>query len=102
MGYLEVVGGVGEGNFAPDTGLTRQEAAVMLARLANAIGQPLPPSAPTFADNAAISSWATDAVGQMQAAGIMGGTGNNNFSPQGDYTREQSIITILRLFEMLN
>jgi|GEM_PF-418207 len=97
VGYLGVVEGVGGGNFAPDNTLTREQAAVMLARLANVMGQPIPPSAPTFADNAQISSWAVDAVGQMQAAGIMGGTGNNQFTPRGDYTREQSIVTMLRL-----
>ena len=53
----------------------------MLARLADAIGQPLPASAPTFADNAQLSSWAVDGVGQIQAAGIMTGVGNNNFAP---------------------
>jgi len=101
MGYLGIVTGVGGGNFAPNSTLTREQAAVMLARLAEVIGQPLPPSAPTFADNAQISSWAADGVGQMQASGIMGGVGNNQFSPSGDYTREQSIVTILRLFDML-
>jgi len=102
MGYLEVVTGVGGGNFAPNDGLTREQAAVMIARLAYAIGQPLPQAAPTFADNAAISPWAVDAVGQMQTTGIMGGVGDNNFAPGGDYTREQSIITMLRLFEIVN
>jgi len=102
MGYLGVVTGVGGGNFAPNNTLTREQAAVMLARLANAIGQPLPQSAPTFADNNQISSWAIDAVGQIQAAGIMGGVGNNQFAPNGDYTREQSIVTMMRLFDILN
>jgi len=102
MGGLGVVTGVGGGNFAPNNTLTREQAAVMLARLAYAIGQPLPQSAPTFADNASMSSWSVDSVGQIQAAGIMGGTGNNNFFPSGEYTREQSIITMLRLFEILN
>ncbi|MCL2217885.1 MAG: S-layer homology domain-containing protein [Defluviitaleaceae bacterium] len=101
MGYLGVVTGVGGGNFNPSGNLNREQAAVMLSRLANVIGQPLPPSAPTFADNAQISSWALDSVGQIQATGIMGGVGNNQFAPQGDYTREQSIITILRLYEMV-
>ena len=101
MGYLGVVTGVGGGNFAPNNSLTREQAAVMLARLADVIDQPIPSSTPTFADNNQISSWAVDAVGQMQATGIMGGVGNNNFAPQGDYTREQSIITILRLFDLL-
>ena len=102
MGYLGVVTGVGNGSFAPNDGLTREQAAVMLARLADAMGQPLPSSVPTFADNVDISSWAVSGVGQMQAAAIMGGVGNNQFSPRGDYTREQSIITILRLFDILN
>ena len=102
MAYLGVVQGVGGGNFAPDNQLTREQAAVMLARLANAIGQPLPPADPTFADNADVSDWAVDAVGQMQASGIMGGVGENRFAPGGDYTREQSIITILRLFDILD
>ena len=102
MGYLGVVTGVGGGNFAPNNGITREQAAVMIARLAYAIGQPLLSSAPTFADNNLVSSWAVDAVGQMQATGIMGGVGNNQFAPRGDYTREQSIITMLRLFEILN
>ena len=31
------------------------------------------------------------------AAGIMNGTGNGNFSPLASYTREQSILTIVRL-----
>jgi len=102
MGYLGVVTGVGGGNFAPNSTLTREQAATMLTRLAEAIGQPLPPSAPTFADNAQISSWAVDGVGQMQESGIMGGVGDNQFSPNGDYTREQSIVTMMRLFDLLN
>jgi len=102
MGYLGVVSGVGDGNFAPNDGITREQAAVMIARLANVIGQPLPQSDPTFADNNQISSWAVEAVGQVQAIGIMGGVGNNNFAPSADYTREQSIVTMLRLFDFLD
>ena len=102
MGYLGVVTGVGYGNFAPNSTLTREQAAVMLARLANVLEQPLPPSAPTFADNAQLSSWAVDGVGEMQASGIMGGVGDNRFDPQGLYTREQSIVTMMRLFDLLN
>ncbi|MDR2167990.1 MAG: S-layer homology domain-containing protein [Clostridiales bacterium] len=98
--YLGIVTGVGGGRFDPDAPLTREQAAVMLSRLANAIFQPLAMQPPTFADNAAISSWAVEAVGQVQSGGIMGDTGNNQFSPQGIYTREQSIITILRIFDL--
>ena len=101
MGGLGVVSGVGGGNFAPDDALTREQAGVMLAGLAYAIGQPLPDSQADFADNALISPWAMESVGQMQTAGIMGGVGNNMFAPSDPYTREQSIVTILRLFDIL-
>ena len=99
---IGVVQGVGDGRFNPTGTLTREQAATMLARLAYAIGSPLPEQAATFADNDAISYWAIDAVGQVQAAGIMGGVGDNRFAPSGSYTREQSIVTILRLFELLS
>ena len=31
----------------------------------------------------------------------MSGVGNNTFDPQGTYTREQSIVTVLRLFDVV-
>ena len=37
----------------------------------------------------------------MQSIGIMGGTGDNNFSPTIDFTIQQSIVTILRLYDFL-
>ena len=102
MGYLGVVTGVGGGNFNPNGQLTREQAAVMLARLAEAMGRRITPTNLTFADNAQIATWAREAVGQMQSAGIMSGVGNNQFAPQGDYTREQSIVTIMRLYDFVN
>jgi len=102
MGALEVVNGVGDGDFAPDNPLTRQEAATMLARLAVAIGKPLEKKEATFYDNGEIAEWAIIAVGQMQASGVMGGTGNNRFQPEDPYTREQSIVTILRMYNIMS
>lgn len=99
MAGLGVVTGVGEGRFDPDGTLTREQAATMLSRLAAAMGRPLTAQAPTFADSAAVSTWAVDAVGQMQGSGIMGGVGDNAFDPQGSYSREQSMLTMLRLYE---
>jgi len=99
MGALGVVNGVGNNNFAPNATLTREQAAVILARLAAEIGKPFAEQPPEFADNASISRWAQVQVGQVQAAGIMGGVGNNNFNPEGSYTREQSILTMLRLYQ---
>jgi len=102
MAYLGVVTGVGNNNFNPDGTITREQAAVLLARLAEAIGQPFPTATPTFADNADIASWAVDGVGAAQAAEVVGGVGDNSFNPQGTFTREQSIITMVRMFDLMN
>ena len=97
MAALGVVLGVGNNKFDPDAKLTREQAATMLARLANVMGKPIAKQPSTFRDNAEISSWASEAVGQMLVSGVMNGTGNNTFSPKAEYTREQSILTMLRM-----
>ena len=101
MAAIGVVQGIGYGYFHPNGLLTREQAATMLSRLADALGKPLSGSAPTFSDNSSISSWAYDAVGQMQASGVMGGIGFGLFGPKHNYTREQSIVTIWRLCELI-
>ena len=101
MAGLGVVNGVGGGKFDPNGTLTREQAATILARLAEAMGHPLPQAAPAFSDSAAISSWAAAGVGQVQAAGIMAGDGSV-FIPQSAYTREQCILTALRLYNLVN
>lgn len=101
MASAKVVNGVGNGAFDPDGQLTREQAATMLARLSAVLDKPLTASEPTFADNADVAGWAMPFVGQMQASGIMGGTGNNQFSPKQSYTREQSVVTIMRLYGMI-
>ncbi len=102
MAGLGVVNGVGEGNFAPLSPLTREQAATILARLSAAMGNTLSITTPTFSDKDLISTWALDAVGQVQIASIMNGVGENKFDPAGPYTREQSILTMLRLYNSLD
>jgi len=97
--FIGVVAGVGDNKFDPNATLTREQAATMLSRLSDLLDKPFPIQAPTFADNNRISGWAFDNVGRVQAAGIMGGVGNNTFDPLAQYTREQSIITIKRTYD---
>ena len=101
MAALKVVEGVGGGMFEPNSPLTREQAATMLSRLAETMGQPFPDKESTFADKGNFESWSAARIGQIQAAGIMDGVGNNTFSPKTDYTREQSITTMLRMFNKM-
>ena len=98
MGYIGVVRGVGNNRFNPDGFITREQAATMLSRLTNTVAMILPTNNAMFNDNSAIANWAMDHVGQMQSSGIMGGVGGNRFDPQGRYTIEQSITTMLRVY----
>jgi hypothetical protein len=101
MGALEVISGHGDGTFGPDDPLQRQHAARILARLANSLDKPLTPYTATFSDMNLAASWAEAEIGQMQLSRIMTGHGDGTFGPTGDYTREQSIVTILRLYDIL-
>lgn len=99
MAALGVVSGVGGGAFDPDGPMTREQAATILARLSNAMGKPLSGGSHPFTDG--VASWADAAVGQVYQAGIMTGTGDTTFSPQGEYTRMQSIVTLMRLYALV-
>lgn len=97
---IGVVTGIGNGNFNPYGLLTREQSAVMLYKLANELGEDLDLVNPTFNDNDLISLWAYSSVGAIQKAEIMKGVGDNNFSPTGTLTVEQSILIAYRLFEI--
>ena len=97
MGGLGVVTGVGEGRFHPDALLTREQAAVILTNLSRAMGKELSAAMPDFTDHDAISAWALEQVGQVQQAGIMNGVDQGRFAPKDPYTREQSIVTMMRM-----
>jgi len=101
MAAVGVVDSAGPARFSPGSNLTREQAATMLTRLMGAIGRPLPKQDTAFTDNSSISGTAYEAVGQMQRAGIMNGTGTDGFSPKKPYTREQGILTILRAFDIV-
>lgn len=100
MGGLDVVAGVGDGRFAPDRPLTREQASVILSKLMTALDLPVASAQAAYSDMGEVSDWARTSVGKMQQSGIMGGTGNNLFSPAAFYTREQCITTLLKVYDL--
>lgn len=81
--------------------LTRQEAAVMLARTYRAYGGEAPgtwkPS--SFTDQRDIANWAMNDVQLMNHLGIMSGDQNGRFNPLGIFTAEECYVTLVRLYE---
>ena len=94
---LGIVNGRGDGRFDPHGAITREEAAKMLGVTAEKLGRTLRGSH-TYADAAQIAAFAVPYVGCVTAADVMGGVGGNTFHPKGNYTREQAIVTMLRLY----
>ncbi len=76
-----IVSGIGNGKFAPDRAVTREEIAVIFTNYARATGYKLPITreAITFADASTIGSIYQTTVTAMQQAGVMmGGSGNKS------------------------
>jgi hypothetical protein len=108
MGYIEwasknnIVKGIGNGNFAPDQAITREQMAVIMSNYANAMDIMLTQThgENTFADMAKISDYANDAVQQMQMEGILRGKNGNLFDPQGTATRAEVSAVLHRFVEL--
>lgn len=97
---LGIVNGRGNSTFDPYSTITRQEAAGFLMRAAKVLGADMTQTSSTdFADAGYVDVWFQDAVNFVHAINVMSGTGDNAFSPFGTYTREQSYVTIYRLFK---
>lgn len=93
---LGIINGYGNGQFGTNDLLTREQAATMLKRLADACGIELPAGSNPFSDN--IAAWALDGVTACNAAKIMSGYGNGLFGAKDNYTVEQSLLTMYRTY----
>lgn len=85
----------------PHDPITREQAATMLARLAQVLGKPLSKAASTpFIDG--VSDWAKDNVSRVYNTGIMTGTSATTFSASSNFTIEQSIIAMVRMADYVS
>jgi len=98
---LGIVNGVGGDRFDPNASLNRQMAAVITVNLFDALEIYLPKESATFADIGVIANWAREAVGQVQAAEIMLGTGDKRFDPLQVFSRQQAIVVLMRLCDFV-
>lgn len=99
--YFGVVNGTGDGaTYNPDASITRQEAACMLMRSYRVVDDtPVEGDPARFQDSGQIADWAGADVGAAEALGVMQGTDAGTFDPLGAYTREQAVLTFVRLYD---
>ena len=95
------VSGVGEGMFAPDASITREQMALILYRYAgspDASGMALK----EFADGDSVSAYAVDAVRWAVHEGLISGMENNTLAPQGTATRAQVAQILMNFHQKLD
>lgn len=99
---LNIITGYEDGSFRPGSPITRQEAATMLLRVYRIYDKQqllsVSDTAINYSDANLIGPWAKEAVTLMSNHHIMNGTDTSTFSPDLHYTREQCIVTFLRLY----
>ena len=98
LNSLGIINGYGDGTFGGGNSITREEAAAILVRTAKFLGLSDSFDTHIYTDDAEVSDWAKADVSAASNLGIMLGVGDNRFEPQGAYTVEQAIVTMLRLY----
>lgn len=89
-----IVSGYDENTFGPNDLITREQAAVIIARAAQleaAAGEL------NFTDSKAISPWATPGVAAAFKSGFISGYPDGSFRPQGNTTRAEAAVIIGKL-----
>ena len=94
-----ITSGTGDGNFSPNTAITREQLAAILMNYAQYKGQDTSARATldTYNDATAISSWANDVMSWAVAEGLLTGVTADTLQPQGAATRAQ-VAAILQRF----
>jgi hypothetical protein len=98
-----IVSGRSDGTFGVDKAVTNEEMAVILARTLKTLGVS-PKTQKTyvaFKDDAAISSYAKEAVQQLYEMGIVNGTSDGSFNPKAPATRAQTAVLVDRILTLL-
>lgn len=94
-----LINGVSDTEFGLGKVVTRQDAAVILYRAAQAMGIELDGgSVKSFSDKDAVADYAEEAVAAMSAAGIIEGNEDGEFMPLNGCTRAQAAVIIYRMF----
>lgn len=97
----KIVSGMGEGLFAPNMEITREQMVAMLYNYAKYRGYDVTASADlsAFADTASVSTWAQPAMQWAVAEGYISGMGDSQLAPQGTATRAEIASVIMRFME---
>ncbi|USF29229.1 S-layer homology domain-containing protein [Clostridium sp. MD294] len=91
-GYVQ---GDASGTFRPGSAVSRQEAAMMLARLKGYEDDEA--ASYGYTDRWAMANWAVGAIGAVSRNGVMSGYPDKTFRPQRDLTRAEAVAALQKV-----
>ncbi|MGE5390160.1 MAG: InlB B-repeat-containing protein [Deltaproteobacteria bacterium] len=91
------VSGYSDGTIRPGQSITRQEAAVMIAKILG-IASGAQGSVSRYKDQNSIDSWSRDAVAAVVARGYMGGYPDNTFRPKSFIKRAEAAVVMRAVY----
>lgn len=99
-----IISGMGNGKFAPNEKITREQMAAMVIRAiqykdASVLDGVKAPA--SFKDSNKVSNFAKDYVGKAAALKLVNGYADQTFAPKADTTRAQSAVILYRLLDAL-
>ncbi len=94
-----ITSGYGDGVFAPDDYVTREQLVVFLMRYVGYKKIDMSYTKSHFTDNDEISDWAKESVHWAKENGIITGRDDGSFDPDGDATRGEIAAVFMRLCE---
>lgn len=92
-----LVSGLGDGIFDPYANIKREDAALIVYRLLDALGR-APIGSKVFSDRSEISAHARSAISALGSSGIVSGTGNGSFKPKDFITRAEAAQLLYNAF----
>ena len=100
---LDIVNGVAEGAFAPDTILTREQMAIMISRTLDACGVALESKGAKqpFSDISDLSEGVRDCIQTLYEAQVVSGYGDNRFYPARKLTVQEAITAFYLAYSAL-
>lgn len=100
---LDIVRGSSDGNFYPQSGLTRQDGMVIIVRALEAVGLPLSGDASVlagFPDKSAVSDYAVESVAALVRTGFVQGNAAGYLIPKSMLSRAETAVILYRILTM--
>lgn len=105
-GYaLGIISGKSNNMFEPNALVSKQELATLLTRVANLLGEDTTANKSNISDIDTVDSWSLDSVNYILDNDIMTVDTSEQvgtFSPKASYSKEETFLTIERMYQILN